>query len=81
MCGPCNVLPDRICEQGIINAGLRRHASAIVPIDHTVTVTLSQDLPLSIVHNGLSIDEPVQELSPRGVDESVRIGFQGGGFR
>lgn len=62
----------------LVNAGLRRYADAVVPIDHTVAATLSNDLPLHIVHNGLSIDGPVNERLPRGADEPVRVGFVGG---
>lgn len=61
----------------LVNAALRRYADVVVPIDHTVAATLSQDLPLNIVHNGLSIDGQLRELSPRGTDEPVRVGFLG----
>jgi len=61
----------------LVNAGLRRYADAVVPIDHTVAATLAQDLPLSIVHNGLRIDGDIQPLSPRSAEEPVRVGFLG----
>lgn len=62
----------------LVNAWLRRYADAVVPIDYTVAATLSQDLPLHIVHNGLSIEGGVQAPSERGSTEPVRVGFLGG---
>nr|WP_314566416.1 glycosyltransferase family 4 protein [uncultured Pseudomonas sp.] len=70
--------PGQGVRTRLVNACLRRYADAVVPIDHTVASTLSNDLPLHIVHNGLSIDNPVHEMSQRGVDEPVRVGFVGG---
>lgn len=69
--------PGRGVRTRLVNAALRRYADVVVPIDHTVAATLSQDLPLHIVHNGLSIDGDVQELLPRGADEPIRVGFLG----
>ncbi|QDG59415.1 glycosyltransferase family 4 protein [Pseudomonas sp. NIBRBAC000502773] len=62
----------------LVSAVLQRFADAVVPIDHTVAATLSNDLPLRIVHNGLSIDGPLNEGSPRDRDKPVRVGFVGG---
>ncbi|WP_253493761.1 glycosyltransferase family 4 protein [Pseudomonas sp. S3E17] len=62
----------------LVSAVLQRFADAVVPIDHTVAATLSNDLPLRIVHNGLSIDGPLNERSPRDRDKPVRVGFVGG---
>ncbi|SDT90892.1 glycosyltransferase family 4 protein [Geopseudomonas guangdongensis] len=61
----------------LVNAWLRRHADAVVAIDHTVAATLPTDLPLSIVHNGLGIENDVQTLSARRADDPVRVGFLG----
>lgn len=61
----------------LVNAGLRRYADAVVPIDHTVAATLAQDLPMSIVHNGLRINGQLQRLSSRSAGEPVRVGFLG----
>lgn len=60
-----------------VNALLRRYADAVVPIDYTVAETLSPDLPLSVVHNGLNIDGSMQALAQRRTDEPVRVGFLG----
>lgn len=60
-----------------INAALRRYADVVVPIDHTVAQTLSQDLPLRVVHNGLSINGQLQDQLPRIAESPVRVGFLG----
>ncbi len=56
---------------------LRRHADAVVAIDHTVAATLADDLPLSVIHNGLSIDAGTSLACPAGEDEPVKVGFLG----
>jgi glycosyltransferase involved in cell wall biosynthesis len=61
----------------LVNVLLRRYADAVVPIDHTVAATLSQDLPLSIVHNGLNIEVSTQAPWHRSAEEVVRVGFLG----
>lgn len=70
--------PGQGVRTRLVSAVLRRFADAVVPIDHTVASTLSNDLPLRIVHNGLSIDGPLNQRSPRDRDEPVRVGFVGG---
>lgn len=69
--------PGQGLRTRLVNAALQRYADVVVPIDHTVAATLSEDLPLNIVHNGLSIDGHLQALPPRGADEPVRVGFLG----
>ncbi|MDR1995918.1 glycosyltransferase family 4 protein [Azonexus sp.] len=59
-----------------VNRLLRRHADAVVPIDHTVSATLAQDLPLNIIHNGLKIAD-LPEQVPVGDGEVVKVGFLG----
>lgn len=61
----------------LVNAWLRRHAEAVVPIDHTVAATLAADLPLSVVHNSLGIEKDLQIKSSRSAGEPVRVGFLG----
>jgi len=56
---------------------LRRHADAVVAIDQTVAATLADDLPLSVIHNGLSIDAGTSQVRPAGEDEPVKVGFLG----
>lgn len=70
--------PGRGLRTRLLSAVLQRFAEAVVPIDHTVASTLSNDLPLRVVHNGLSIDSPPNEMSPRDRDGPVRVGFVGG---
>jgi len=70
--------PGRGLRTRLLSAMLQRFAEAVVPIDHTVASTLSNDLPLRVVHNGLSIDSPPNEMSPRDRDGPVRVGFVGG---
>ncbi len=59
-----------------INSLLRRYADAVVPIDHTVSATLAQDLPLSIIHNGLKISDLPGKV-PAMEGEVVKVGFLG----
>lgn len=61
----------------LVNAWLRRHADAIVPIDHTVAATLAADLPLSIVHNGLGIENNLLPPSSQITEKPIRVGFLG----
>ncbi|NWD49597.1 glycosyltransferase family 4 protein [Pseudomonas gingeri] len=61
----------------LVNAWLRHHADAVVPIDHTVAATLEANLPMSIVHNGLGIEAGVQAAPVRNPAEPVRVGFLG----
>ncbi len=61
----------------LVNGWLRRHADAVVPIDHTVAATLPADLPLSIVHNGLRIENDTQVSSSQNAGKPVRVGFLG----
>jgi glycosyltransferase involved in cell wall biosynthesis len=61
----------------LVNAWLRRHADAIVPIDHTVAATLAADLPLNVIHNSLGIENNLQVQSSRSTGEPVRVGFLG----
>lgn len=59
-----------------VNGLLRRHADAVVPIDHTVASTLAEDLPLTVIHNGLKVSkcaEPVRSDE----DQVVQVGFLG----
>ncbi|PKO28439.1 MAG: glycosyltransferase family 1 protein [Betaproteobacteria bacterium HGW-Betaproteobacteria-5] len=60
-----------------INALLRRHANAVVAIDHTVAATLEADLPLSIIHNGLKVAGHVPQVRPTSGDGVVKVGFLG----
>lgn len=56
---------------------LRRHADAVVAIDHTVAATLADDLPLSVIHNGLSIDMGTSQARSADEYEPVKVGFLG----
>lgn len=56
---------------------LLRHADAVVAIDHTVAATLADDLPLSVIHNGLSIDADTILAQPAGEGGPVKVGFLG----
>lgn len=60
-----------------VNALLRRHADAVVAIDHTVAATLEADLPLSIIHNGLKVISQTPQARPKVDDQVVRVGFLG----
>lgn len=44
---------------------LRRHADAVVAIDHTVANSLVPDLPLTVIHNGLQLDAQAGISAPR----------------
>lgn len=59
-----------------VNSLLSRCADAVVPIDHTVSATLAQDLPLSIIHNGLKISD-LPRKTPAREGEVVKVGFLG----
>ncbi|MBA4287962.1 MAG: glycosyltransferase family 1 protein [Pseudomonas sp.] len=56
---------------------LLRHADAVVAIDQTVAATLADDLPLSVIHNGLSIDAATSLAHPPCEDKPVKVGFLG----
>lgn len=73
-CPPSGGLRTRM-----VNRWLAHHADAVVPIDHTVAGTLDHDLPVEIVHNGLSVDVShfPDEKSPQKKDHAVRVGFMG----
>lgn len=60
-----------------INGLLKRHADAVVAIDHTVAASLAPDLSVHIVHNGLQV-EP-HRCVPRGKNAGlpVKVGFLG----
>lgn len=60
-----------------VNSLMRRHADAIVPIDHTVARTLDSQLVVSIVHNGLDVDVANPVAVSRATDAPVRVGFLG----
>lgn len=68
--------PENGLRSKWVNRMLRRHADAIVPIDHTVSATLAEDLPLNIIHNGLSFAELPERLSAKDGD-TVTVGFLG----
>ncbi len=60
-----------------INALLRKHADAVVAIDHTVAATLAGDLPVRIIHNGLNVEQQPSAGAARPADLPVRVGFLG----
>lgn len=60
-----------------LHALLRRHADAVVAIDHTVAATLGADLPLSVIHNGLSVEATVPSGLQPPQDGPVQVGFLG----
>ncbi|MBU1281939.1 MAG: glycosyltransferase family 4 protein [Gammaproteobacteria bacterium] len=60
-----------------LHALLRRHADAVVAIDHTVAATLGADLSLSVIHNGLSVEATVPSVSQTSQDRPVQVGFLG----
>lgn len=63
-----------------INRCLRRYADAVVAIDQTVSRTLADDLPLSVVHNGLKVPAEAMaaaEYEAGGSTAPVRVGFLG----
>lgn len=62
---------------GWVNALLRRHADAVVAIDQTVAATLEADLPLTVIHNGLSVEASAPGLPKSHEGEPVRVGFLG----
>lgn len=68
--------PDAGLRSRWVNSLLRRHADAVVPIDHTVAATLAKDLPLSIIHNGLKISN-LPGKAPAMEGEVVKVGFLG----
>ena len=68
--------PGRGLRTRLINRLLAKHADALVAIDHTVRKTLEQGLQVHIVHNGLSIDNPLLRPERKSQTE-VRIGFLG----
>ena len=59
-----------------VNVLLRRHADAVVPIDHTVAATLAEDLPLTVVHNGLKVSKSTEPVRS-GENQVVQVGFLG----
>lgn len=59
----------------LVNGWLRRHADAVIAIDHTVAGTLDDGLPLTIVHNGLGVDGNAVENTP--ANATPRVGFLG----
>lgn len=60
-----------------VNWLLRRHAHAVVAIDHTVAATLETRLPLSIIHNGLEVTSYPVERRPDKDAGPVTVGFLG----
>lgn len=70
--------PGSDTRTGWINGLLRRHADAVVAIDHTVAATLEADVPVRIVHNGLKVDETAPGSRLRCDLDPVRVGFLGG---
>jgi glycosyltransferase involved in cell wall biosynthesis len=60
-----------------LTACLRRHADAIVAIDHTVAATLDNLLTVDVVHNGLRVSGASTTLEDGDVNAPVRIGFLG----
>lgn len=60
-----------------VNWLLRRHADAVVAIDHTVAATLGADLLVHVIHNGLQVSgmQTGEHPSPEG--GPVRVGFLG----
>jgi glycosyltransferase involved in cell wall biosynthesis len=62
----------------LVNCWLRKHADVVVAIDHTVANTLENNLPLTVIHNGLRVNAlSGQHLSCRNPGDPVRIGFLG----
>jgi glycosyltransferase involved in cell wall biosynthesis len=62
----------------LVNRWLRKHADVVVAIDHTVANTLENNLPLTIIHNGLRVNAlSGQHLPSRSQGNPVRIGFLG----
>jgi glycosyltransferase involved in cell wall biosynthesis len=64
-----------------VNYWLRKHADAVVAIDHTVAYSLEGGIPLQVVHNGIKIEpnilSPVSRQKKSGVESIVRVGFLG----
>ncbi|MBF8731387.1 glycosyltransferase family 4 protein [Pseudomonas guariconensis] len=71
-------VPGRGFRTRLVNGWLRRYADAVVPIDCTVAATLEDDLPLSVVHNGLHIEAASVKRAFRHTDDPARVGFVGG---
>lgn len=62
----------------LINHWLRKYAEVVVAIDYTVANTLENNLPLTIVHNGLRVNTLSDERLPiRSMGDPIRIGFLG----
>ncbi|MCP5268566.1 MAG: glycosyltransferase family 4 protein [Zoogloeaceae bacterium] len=62
----------------LVNRLLRKHADVVAAIDHTVANTLENNLPLTIVHNGLRVNElSGRHLPGRSQGGLVRVGFLG----
>lgn len=68
--------PEVSCRSRWVNALLRRYADAVVPIDHTVAATLAQDLPLTIIHNGMKISD-LPERASVSEGDVITVGFLG----
>jgi glycosyltransferase involved in cell wall biosynthesis len=72
--------PEAGWRARLINKLLANYADAVVAIDHTVASTLSAELPLRIVHNGInmvvrSVEEASQSSSTQ--SKAVCVGFLG----
>lgn len=62
----------------LVNRWLRKYADVVVAIDHTVANTLENNLPLTIIHNGLRVNAlSDRHLPGRSQGDPVRIGFLG----
>ncbi len=62
---------------GWINGLLRRYADLVVAIDHTVAASLEADLPVRVIHNGLTVNQKLSFSSAKSDQDLVRVGFLG----
>jgi len=62
---------------GWINGLLRRYADLVVAIDHTVAASLEADLPVRVIHNGLTVNQKLSFPNAKSDQDLVRVGFLG----
>jgi len=68
--------PGEDWRTDLVNKWLGRYADAVVAIDETVAKSLSEDLPITVVHNGLHMDNEIP--APASAEKStVSVGFLG----
>ena len=61
----------------MVNRWLEKYADAVVAIDQTVAGTLAPELPVSIVHNGLRVENDPENHKKYDVNSPVCVGFMG----